>query len=95
MNQKSNRKKEKKCNKRKRIAVIKIKSVNPVKFKIMKLQSNYLLDTLTIDELTTLTTEVKETLMPVCKKENKAKLTVADLWNIHRQKKNISSRRSF
>lgn len=61
----------------------------------MKLQSNNVLETLSIADLKNLTTEVKETLATHFKKENEKKFTSADYWNIQRNRKAIYSRRFF
>lgn len=60
---------------------------------ITKLSSNQLLEKLTSRELQNLTLEVKETLTNNDKKENASIFSSADLWNIQRRRKNISSRR--
>lgn len=61
----------------------------------MKLQSNNVLETLSIADLQNLTTEVEETLAVNFKKENQKKFTPADYWNIQRNRKAIYSRRFF
>ena len=53
----------------------------------MKLQSNNLLESLSIQELKILTIEIKETVSKNFKNKKKRNFTVADLWNIHRQRK--------
>ncbi|MEO8819404.1 MAG: hypothetical protein ABI267_07225 [Ginsengibacter sp.] len=59
----------------------------------MKLQANNLLESLTNQELKILTIEIKETVCSNFKKEKKRNFTAADLWNIHRRRKNIYSKR--
>ena len=59
----------------------------------MKLQSNILLETLSIQELKILTTEIKETVCRKFKNEKKKNFTAADLWNIHRRGKRSFSKR--
>jgi len=53
----------------------------------MKLQSNMLLENLTINELKSLSSEVKETVCKNFKKERKTNLTAADFWNIQRRRR--------
>lgn len=53
----------------------------------MKLQSNNLLENLTLQELKILTTEIKETVCKNLKKE-KRNFTSVDLWNIQRRRRN-------
>ena len=55
----------------------------------MKLQSNILLENLTINELKSLTAEVKETVCKNFKKERKRNLTAAAFWNIQRRRRNF------
>lgn len=64
----------------------------------MKLQSNStrnLLNSLTSNEIKNLTTEVKETIARGFIKGRKRIFTSAELWNIQRNKKNISGRRIY
>ena len=61
----------------------------------MKLQSNTLLENLSITELKNLTTEVKETVMVTFKKERKRIFSAAQLWDIQRRKKTFYIQRSF
>lgn len=68
------------------------------KNKIMKIQSNNtgnLLDTLTRAEIKSLTKEVKETIGTTLGDERKRNFTSAELWNIHRNKKNISHKKIY
>ncbi|MEO8819403.1 MAG: hypothetical protein ABI267_07220 [Ginsengibacter sp.] len=58
----------------------------------MKLQSNNLLENLTLQELKTLTTEIKETVCKNFKKE-KRNFTSVDLWNIQRRRRNRLTQR--
>ena len=59
----------------------------------MKLQANNLLESLSIQELKTLTAEIKETVSKNFKNEKKRNFTVADLWNIQRRGKRSFSKR--
>lgn len=59
----------------------------------MKLQSNNILENLTIKELKNLTTEIKETVFKNFKKEKKRNFTTTDLWDIQRRKKSAYSKR--
>jgi len=59
----------------------------------MKLQSNNILETLTIQELKNLTTEIKETVYKNLIKQKKRNFTTTDLWNIQRRKKSAYSKR--
>ncbi len=59
----------------------------------MKLQSNNILENLTIKELKNLTTEIKETVFKNFKKEKKRNFTTTDLWDIQRRKKSACSKR--
>ncbi|HEU5365681.1 MAG TPA: hypothetical protein VFU62_09120 [Hanamia sp.] len=61
----------------------------------MKLQSNKLLENLTRTELKNLTTEVKETVFVNFKKERKRIFSAAQLWDIQRRRKNISSQKFY
>jgi len=60
----------------------------------MKLLSNNLLETLNTLELKDLTTQVKETLLLNYKKDKQKVFSSADLWNIQRQRRIFSSRRT-
>jgi hypothetical protein len=60
----------------------------------MKLLSNNLLETLSNTEMKNLTTQVNETLLSNYKKETPKTFSSADLWNIHRQRRNFLSRRN-
>ena len=59
----------------------------------MKLQSNNLLENLTISEIKNLTLVVKETVDKEFKKGKKRIFSAAQLWDIQRRKRNFSSRR--
>jgi hypothetical protein len=61
----------------------------------MKLQTNKLLENLTRTELKNLTTEVKETVFVNFKKERKRIFSAAQLWDIQRRRKNISSQKFY
>lgn len=61
----------------------------------MKTQSKELLESLSYQEVKNLTNEVKETLFLNFKKEISKNFTVAELWNIQRQRKNVYSRRFY
>ncbi len=61
----------------------------------MKLQSNNLLETLSVNEVKNLTREVKETLCADFKIARKKLFTSAELWNIHRGQKNFAARRFY
>jgi len=61
----------------------------------MKLQSNNLLESLSIKDVKNLTLIVKETLSKEFKKECCKNFTAAELWNIHRQRKSFITRRQF
>jgi len=60
----------------------------------MKLQSNNLLEKLTITEINQLTFEVKETIAKDFGREKKRNFTVAQFWNIERSKRNFAARRN-
>jgi hypothetical protein len=60
----------------------------------MKLLSNNLLETLSNTEIKNLTTQVNETLLSNYKREIPKTFSSADLWNIHRQRRNFSARRN-
>lgn len=66
-----------------------------LKFTIMKFQSNQLLETLTNEEIATMTTEVKETLVPGFKELNKKIFSAAQLWDIYRRRHNTFGRRLY
>ena len=61
----------------------------------MKLQTNRLLESLNSEEVKNLTSEVKETLLTNFKIERSKNFTAAELWNVHRQRKNVLSRRFY
>ncbi len=64
----------------------------------MKIQSDNtgnLLDSLTRTEIKYLTKEVKETIATAFVNERKRNFTAAELWNIHRNKKNISNKKIY
>ncbi len=61
----------------------------------MKILFNNLLETLTNNEVKNLTTEVKETLALNFKNEKRKIFSAAELWNIQRRRKNISSRKFY
>ncbi len=61
----------------------------------MKLKTNNLLETLSIDDVNNLTSIVKESLLINYKIEKSKKFTVAELWNIQRRRKNIFCRRFY
>lgn len=64
----------------------------------MKFQSNNtknLLELLTNNEIKNLTIEVRETIAHGFKEEKRKIFSAADLWNIQRQRKNISGRRFY
>jgi hypothetical protein len=61
----------------------------------MKLQSNNLLENLTINELKILTSEVKETVVANFEKERKKIFSAAQLWDIQRRKKNLSFQKNY
>lgn len=61
----------------------------------MKLQSNNLLENLTRTELKILTTEVKETVCAHFKNERKKIFSAAQLWDIQRRRKNLSSQKFY
>lgn len=61
----------------------------------MKLQSNNLLENLTRTDLKILTTEVKETVCAHFKNERKKLFSAAQLWDIQRRKKNLSSQKFY
>lgn len=64
-----------------------------IKNKTMKMQSNRLLSPLSEHSVINLTTEVKEVLETGFKKVPNRILSVADMWNIQRQRKTRSLRR--
>lgn len=55
----------------------------------MKLYSNNLLEKLSVSDMSLLTTEVKETLDKHFKKEKRKNFSAVDLWNIHRNRRNL------
>ena len=59
----------------------------------MKIVSPLLLKKVSSTEISQLTKEIKETLDIQIISEDIKKFTKADLWNIHNQKRNFSSRR--
>jgi len=59
----------------------------------MKMQSNRLLSPLNEESIVSLTTEVKEVLATGFKKSQGRILSIADLWNIQRQRKPRMQRR--
>lgn len=59
----------------------------------MKLQSNNLLETLTNENLKSLTMQVSETIAKDFKKEKKRIFSSVDFWNIQRRKKNLHTKR--
>jgi hypothetical protein len=61
----------------------------------MKLQSNNLLESLSIKDVKNLTLIVKETFSKEFKRECCKNFTAAELWNIHRQRKSFITRRQF
>jgi hypothetical protein len=61
----------------------------------MKLQSNNLLENLTIPELKILTSEVKETVVANFEKDRKKIFSAAQLWDIQRRKKNLSFQKNY
>jgi len=65
-----------------------------LKQQVMKLQSNNLLEKLTITEINQLTFEVKETIAKDFGREKKRNFTVAQFWNIERSKRNFAARRN-
>ena len=69
------------------------KNYQQQKIKIMKLQSNNLLENLTSKELKILTSEIKETIYTEFKKGKKRKLSAAELWDLRRRKKNLLVKR--
>ena len=87
-----------KCNKKElRIVFQKNQNqtLNVLKLKIMKFQSNNLLENLTRQEFKILTTEVKETLDTDFKKEKKRIFSAAQYWDMQRRKKNLFNTRSY
>ena len=60
----------------------------------MKLQSNNLLEKLTITEINQLMFEVEETIAKDFGREKKRNFTVAQFWNIERSKRNFAARRN-
>jgi hypothetical protein len=59
----------------------------------MKLESNNLLEKLSSADLKILTTEVNETLDKSFKRERKRNFSAVDLWNIHRNRRNLFLKR--
>jgi len=59
----------------------------------MKLESNNLLEKLSSSDLKILTTEVNETLDKCFKTEKKRNFSAVDLWNIHRNRRNLFLKR--
>lgn len=59
----------------------------------MKLESNNLLEKLSSGDLKILTTEVNETLDKCFKRERKRNFNEVDLWNIHRNRRNLFIKR--
>lgn len=59
----------------------------------MKMQTNRLLSPLNEESIVNLTTEVKEVLATGLKKSQGRMLSIADLWNIQRQRKPRIQRR--
>ncbi len=60
----------------------------------MKRQSTNMFTRLSKEELEVLTTQVNEVLVPEFKNGHPKIFSVADLWNIQRQKRNFVQRRS-
>ncbi len=61
----------------------------------MKILLNNLLESLNKSEVRILTTEVKETLALNFKKEKTKIFSSAELWNLHRRRKNITGRKFY
>lgn len=59
----------------------------------MKLESNNLLEKLSTSDLKILTIEVRETLDKCFKKERKRNFSAVDLWNIHRNRRQLFMKR--
>lgn len=59
----------------------------------MKLESTNLLEKLSSSDLKILTTEVNETLDKYFKREKKRNFSEVDLWNIHRNRRNLFIKR--
>lgn len=77
------------CNKKQKQNVVTIK-----KIKIMKLQTNTLLASISPANVNSLTTIVKETIDANCSSKKQArKLSIAELWMINKQRRTYSSRR--
>jgi len=70
-----------------------IKIITPFKTKIMKLESNNLLEKLDGTDLKFLTAELKETLDKSFKTKRKRIFSAAKLWDIHRRRRNLLTRR--
>ncbi len=66
-----------------------------LKTKKMKILLNSFLESLNQSEVKILTTEVKETLALNFKNEKNKIFSSAELWNIHRRRKNISARKFY
>jgi len=60
----------------------------------MKMQSNNFLEKLVKEEITVLTTQVKETLAIEFKKAGDRIFSAAELWNIQRQRRAFTQRRA-
>ena len=61
----------------------------------MKTQTINFLSPLSIREFKNLTIQVKETLMMNCKKSNHKIFSSAELWNIQKQRKNLTTRKFY
>ncbi len=59
----------------------------------MKLQSNNLLESLTKNEIKSLTIEVRETVDKTSAKGRKRIFSAANFWDIQRRKRNLYSKR--
>ena len=61
----------------------------------MKLQSNRILESLSLEDVKNLTKEVKETLCSDFKNNGRKIFSSAELWKIQRERKNIVSRKFY
>ena len=75
------------------IKKIRQQNIQPQKIKVMKKQSNTLFATISNRVLTSLTTEVKETIAFDLVAPQHKIFTTADLWNIQRQTRARAQRR--
>ena len=64
-----------------------------IKLKVMKTQSNNLLEKLVKEEIEVLTNQVREILALDFKRSNDKVFSAAELWNIQRQRKTYTKRR--